>query len=465
MSKKLLSTLIASLFAAAPALGQSADDPMRVQGTATIGGIHNNSSASDTAKLDEYQDLGNGALSNVGVQGRNSTTWFQGYGENFGRSDQYMFLRGGVYDVFKAGAYLNDIPHTFSSAAYTPYTGNGGNLLTATFPLAALPTNPPTAGWNSFRLGYDRRDVGGYGEWQKNSPWYFRVDGNQVSFSGTRPGAAANGTSPGNGYVDLAFPQEYKTSNWGVEGGYQSSKATLRRALGLQQVRQLESRRCGGPTRTSARRRANDQQPARHDVPRAVQRIQQVHGLRQLPRPAVAVGDLRALHVGEDDERHGAGHYGAQHHAIYANTLPQRAQLQRREHQPVVGAGLDGDTRRGLRHARLLLLDEAQEQFGPRRVRPRADDAARVRPGLRLLHAGHRDPDHHRPATATARTTTTPRTTSASTRGGNSRAASAWASAGTTTTSNRSASTTTSRTGTSCGPSTRTRCSTRCPPA
>ena len=33
MSKKLLSTLIASLFAAAPAFGQSADDPMRVQGT------------------------------------------------------------------------------------------------------------------------------------------------------------------------------------------------------------------------------------------------------------------------------------------------------------------------------------------------------------------------------------------------------------------------------------------------
>ena len=117
MSKKLLSTLIASLFAAAPAFGQSADDPMRVQGTATIGGIHNNSSARDTATLDQYQDLGNGALSNVGVQGRNSTTWFQGYGENFGRSDQYMFLRSGVYDVFKAGAYLNDIPHTFSSNA------------------------------------------------------------------------------------------------------------------------------------------------------------------------------------------------------------------------------------------------------------------------------------------------------------------------------------------------------------
>ena len=228
MSKRLLSALIASLFAAGPAFGQSDDDPMRVQGTGTLGGIHNNTNATDRAQLDLYQDLGNGVMSNVGVQGRNSTTWFQGYGENFGRDDQYMFLRGGVYDVFKSGVYLNDIPRTFSSLAYTPFVGSGSNLLTATFPLAALPTNPPTgAGWNSFRLGYDRRDVGGYAEWQKNSPWYFRADGSQVNFSGTRPGSGANGTSPGNGYTDLAIPQDFKTSNWGVEGGYQTSKATF----------------------------------------------------------------------------------------------------------------------------------------------------------------------------------------------------------------------------------------------
>ncbi len=226
MSKKLLSTLIAGLFATAPAFGQSDDDPMRVQGTATIGGIYNNTSAFDNAQLNLYQDLGNGALSNVGVRGRSSTTWFQGYGENFGRSDQYMFLRGGMYDVFKAGAYLNDLPHTFSSNAYSPFNGVGGTLLTTTFPLAALPEPQPPGNWNNFTLGYDRRDAGGYAEWQKNSPWYFRADGNQVTFSGTKVGSAANGTSPGNGYSDLGFPTEYTTSNWGVEGGYQSSKAT-----------------------------------------------------------------------------------------------------------------------------------------------------------------------------------------------------------------------------------------------
>ena len=221
MSKKLLSTLIASLFVTAPAFAQTADDPIRVQGTATVGGIYNNQNAADTAKLEEYQDLGNGALSNVGAWGRNSTTWFQGYGENFGRTDQYMFLRGGMYDVFKVGGYLNDMPHNFSSNAITPYNGVGGTTLTATFPQL----NPGT--WNSFNLGYERRDAGGYFEWQKNSPWYFRVDGNQVKFDGTKVGSAALGTSPGNGYIALPIPIQNSTSNVGVEGGYQTSKATV----------------------------------------------------------------------------------------------------------------------------------------------------------------------------------------------------------------------------------------------
>ena len=220
MSKKLLSTLIASLFVAAPALAQS-DDPMRVQGTATIGGIYNNQNANDTAKLEEYQDVGSGVLSSFGAQGRSSSAWFQGYAENIGRSDQYLFLRGGMFDVFKAGAYLNDMPHNFSSNALTPYNGVGGNTLFSTFPQLS------TSGWNQFNLGYDRQDAGGYFEWQKNSPWYFRGDGNQVKFDGTKAGSAALGTSPGNGYVALPIPVQSTTDNIGVEAGYQTSKATF----------------------------------------------------------------------------------------------------------------------------------------------------------------------------------------------------------------------------------------------
>ena len=193
-------------------------------------------------------------------RGRNSTTWFQGYGENFGRTDQYMFLRGGMYDVFKAGAYLNDIPHTFSSTAYTPYTGSGGNLLTATFPLAALPTNPPTAGWNGFKLGYDRRDAGGYAEWQKNSPWYFRADGNQVTFSGTKVGSGGQRHEPGQRLHRPRDPAGVQDEQLGRRGRLPVEQGDVRAALGLQQVRQLE--RDAAVDQPVLRR-----QPARHDVP------------------------------------------------------------------------------------------------------------------------------------------------------------------------------------------------------
>src|SRR5215831_582947 len=162
MNKRLLPGLVASLFAAGPVLAQSDNDPMRVEGGATLGGFYNRSNAFDKATLDQYQDLRNGALSNVWAAGRSSNTWFQGYGENFGRSDQYMFLRGGIYDVFKAGAYLNDIPHDFSTNAFSPYVGIGGNVLLATFPQPALPNPTPPSFWSNFTLGTERRDAGGY---------------------------------------------------------------------------------------------------------------------------------------------------------------------------------------------------------------------------------------------------------------------------------------------------------------
>ena len=75
--------------------------------------------------------------------------------------------------MFKARAYPNEIPHTFLSTAHA--------LKGAARRTSSPPSRTPTAGnWNKFDLGYERRDIGGYCEWQKNSPWYFRVDGNQV---------------------------------------------------------------------------------------------------------------------------------------------------------------------------------------------------------------------------------------------------------------------------------------------
>ena len=59
-----------------------------------------------------------------------------------------------------------------------------------------------------------------------------RADGSQVSFSGTKVGAAANGTSPGNGYVDLAFPNDLRTSNFGGRGPGEVGKRPSLSAFG-----------------------------------------------------------------------------------------------------------------------------------------------------------------------------------------------------------------------------------------
>ena len=221
MTRKPLSVLIASLLVSAPAFAE--DDPFYSTGGVTAGGIvtNVNNGNRDASKFQEYQDLSNGMLSNFGFTGRNSTSWVDAYGENFGRDDMYINLRGGLYDVFKARAYTNWIPHNLLFNGVTPFAGSGTNVLTATFP------RPDPATWNPLDLGIQRKDTGGYFEWQRTSPWYFRVDGNQVKQSGSQVGGSSNGTSPGNGYVDLAMPVQYETNNVAFEGGYTTSAMTF----------------------------------------------------------------------------------------------------------------------------------------------------------------------------------------------------------------------------------------------
>ena len=224
MTKKQLSILIASLFAATPLLAQTTD-PFLSTGQVSAGGIvtdaNSKADREDFSKFNEYQDLTNGMLSTFGIQGRNSQSWINAYGENFGRDDMYVDLRGGMYDVFKARAYTNWLPHNFLFNGLTPYVGSGGQTLSAAFP------NPNSANWQNLNLGYERKDTGGYFEWQQQSPWYFRVDGNQVKFSGTRPGSSSNTTSPGGGYSDLAMPQQYETNNAAFEVGYTTRTMTI----------------------------------------------------------------------------------------------------------------------------------------------------------------------------------------------------------------------------------------------
>jgi MtrB/PioB family decaheme-associated outer membrane protein len=220
MTKRLLPILIAGLFVATPALGQDTD--WKVEGSATLGAIYDSTNnTKDRSKQEEFRDLGNGVLSDVFVRGRGGQTWFEGYGENFGRDDQYMMLRGGIYDLFKFKIYTDSLPHNFLFDGLTPFAGTGSNVLTATFP------QPNPATWNPIDIGYKRTDNGGYFEWQGQAPWYARVDANQVKFEGTKIGSGALGTSPGNGFIDLAIPVQYKTSNVSVEGGYNTGQMNL----------------------------------------------------------------------------------------------------------------------------------------------------------------------------------------------------------------------------------------------
>ncbi len=351
---------------------------------------------------------------------------------------------------------------TFSTSAFTPFNGSGGNLLTATFPLTGITAIPPT-GWNGFTLGYDRRDWGGYAEWQKNSPWYFRVDGNEVKFSGTRPGSASNGTSPGNGYTDLAFPQDFKTTNWGVEGGYQSSKATFAVRWDYSKFENSnETLRWTnpffGPTVGGVATTSNLLDTTYLAPANTFNKFTLSGNYRDLPWQSVI--SARYTYAKTTSDTPIAPH-GAQHQRRLQQHAAGHAQLQRRARQPVVPAGVDRDAGRELEHARLLLLDEAREQLGlwsssATRRRSRSPPAWAAETSSWPVFRRRRS------ATAIPSSTTTRRTTSASTPGGGLRGARGWASATTTSTSTRRASTTTSRTRTSCGSSTRTRCSTRC---
>ena len=178
MKRTTLATLIGSLFVAGAAGAQTVN-PWVLEGSATLGAILRDQSGQDTSKINEYQDLNSGALSNILLRGRNDKTWIDAYGENFGRDDMYISVRGGLYDLFKYRIYSNWLPHNMAFGARTPYSGTGTNLLIGTFP------SPNVSIWNQFDLGYERKDTGGYFEWQGTSPWSFRVGSKRDRHRGT----------------------------------------------------------------------------------------------------------------------------------------------------------------------------------------------------------------------------------------------------------------------------------------
>jgi MtrB/PioB family decaheme-associated outer membrane protein len=221
MNRKVLGILVAQALAIPAALAQEAKEApdFRIFGTVGIGGLHSDTSDTpDASKLNEYRDLSSGLLTNFDVRGRGSRQWFDLFGENLGRDDDYVTLRGGMYDMFKYRVYTDALRHNAMFNGITPYSGAGSALQTAAFP------SLDPSKWNSLDIGFKRRDTGAFFEYQGADPWYFRVDANQVDWKGSKVGSSSQGTSPGNGFVELAFPVDYKTRTATVEGGYNTRR-------------------------------------------------------------------------------------------------------------------------------------------------------------------------------------------------------------------------------------------------
>jgi Putative outer membrane beta-barrel porin, MtrB/PioB len=248
MTRKPLSILIAGLFAAAPAMAQDLGSQWVHQGSVTLGGIWSDLDGRDDSRAEKYRDLGDGVLSGIELRSRGpGGMWLDLYGENFGRDDMYFGLRGGQWDAWKYRLYYDWVPQNRLFNGRTPYSGSGGNELRATFPRP----NPDV--WESVDIGYKRKDLGGYFEWQRNSPWYFRVDANQVVTEGTKIGAASNGTSPGNGFVDLAIPVDYTSTSSPSATRCPSSRTATRRSRGaIRSGRTASTPRTSRPTTTTS---------------------------------------------------------------------------------------------------------------------------------------------------------------------------------------------------------------------
>ena len=222
MRPKRIWIIVASLLIGS-SLALAADDSYTLSGSVGLGlrSVHDN--ASDPSKSKEYRDLSPGVIGIFELKGRGDEFYFDAFGENLGRDDQYLDLRGGKYGVFKYQLYDNEMRHNFGSGvgALSPYSGIGGANLRATFP------NLNTNTWNSFDNSYKRQEIGAMFELSANSPWYIRFDGNQVKRDGIKVIAGSQGTSPGNGFVDLPSPVDFKTNNFSVEGGYSSKLAHI----------------------------------------------------------------------------------------------------------------------------------------------------------------------------------------------------------------------------------------------
>jgi MtrB/PioB family decaheme-associated outer membrane protein len=209
----LIPLVIANLVFASAAAGD--DGLLHWTGYIDAGAMGVDQTTTNAAKFDEYRDLHPGVIDSLDANGESDHGYLDIYGENIGRDDQFLQLKGGQYGNYKFSIYADDIIHNLSFGAITPYSGAGSDSLT--FPGGKATTN--TALWEPFDYSIQRRNYGGNFDLSTNSPFYLSAKSEELNTSGVRPTGGAQ-SSPGGPSIELPTPTDYRTTQFSLEGGY-----------------------------------------------------------------------------------------------------------------------------------------------------------------------------------------------------------------------------------------------------
>ena len=225
-SKKSVIALTALAAAISGAFAQQA--PGGATGSVTVGGIASSTSSQTSQenlfRYEEYRDLSNGVLGGFDVRFGEGPWWNRLFGENLGRDDQYISLKGGKFGVLKYELFNDDVIHNTTFNAIAPFNGIGTNRLTF---IGATPASS-LANWNKFDYSVQHKNYGGFveGRATADSPFYFRIDAKQRQSDGIRTLGAA-GTSPGGPNYELQAPIDWTTTDVVGEVGYTTRKMHL----------------------------------------------------------------------------------------------------------------------------------------------------------------------------------------------------------------------------------------------
>ena len=166
------------------------------------------------AKFTEYRDLREAG----GFYGRarlnlDTEKYFLDFkAGDFGYDTQYYKIGGGLWGIFKADLFYNEIPHNITFDARSTFSGAGHDTLVGT-------PNTNVAGWEIFDYSVERRQYGGSLKVDVIRPFFAGLSFQREERDGIKPIGAAE-TSPGGIAFELPEPIHYVTNNLKVEAGY-----------------------------------------------------------------------------------------------------------------------------------------------------------------------------------------------------------------------------------------------------